>query len=255
MLDADPGTLVAVASAAGFDGVGVRLSPAQALDHTALATLTGRAGDLGVFVHDVEVHRIGPIESTDPGPLIDAATRLGARFVLVVSDLEDETATEDRLGAVVRRATAAGIGVGIEYMAWTTPRDPQTAVRLASATGAIVVVDVLHHVRVGGDTAALHDVVTSGRLGWVQLCDAPATAPDDLLYEARHDRLAPGAGELPLDSLLGALAPDTTISVEVQSDRLATSASPAKRAHMLHRAATSVLSRSLLDERWANGRG
>jgi len=242
-LDADPTTLVAAAAAAGFDGVGVRLSAAQCVDRVGLAALAARAVDLGLFVHDVEVYRIGDPEQPDAGPLIDAAAQLGARFLLVVSDLDDEGATEHRLAAVVAEAAAAGVDVGVEYMAWTCPGGPRAAMRLAAATGAHIVVDVLHHVRVGGDAAMLAEVVASGRVGWVQLCDAPAAAPPDLVAEARHFRLPPGAGELPLDDLLAALPSATPISVEVQSDRLVATHRPTERAQHLYAAASSVLSR------------
>ncbi len=240
LLDADPFTLADAAAAAGFDGIGLRLSHDHALDTAGLRRLATRLRDLGLFVHDVEVHRIGTGDD-DAGALIDAAAEVGARFVLVVSDLADDTAGRDRtvhqLGRVVERARATGVTVGLEYMAWTTPRRSADAVQMAAATGASVVVDVLHHTRLGEGVAELRAVVESGRLGWVQVCDAPLLAPVDLLDEARHHRLAPGEGALPLDLLLAVPDAGTVRSVEVQSDELAARLGPLERAAALYAAA------------------
>ena len=49
----------------------------------------------------------------------------------------------------------------------------------------------------------------------MQLCDAPAQAPDDLVAEARTRRLLPGAGELDLAALLDALPAGLAYGVEV----------------------------------------
>jgi len=241
LLDADPFTFADAAAAAGFDGIGLRLSHQHALDTAGLRRLARRLNELGLFVHDVEVHRIGADGDDDAGRLIDAAAEVGARFVLVVSDLADDTAGRDRtvhhLGRIVERGRAAGVTVGLEYMAWTTPRRSADAVQMAAATGATVVVDVLHHTRLGEGATELRAVVASGRLGWVQVCDAPLGAPVDLLDEARHHRLAPGEGALPLDLLLA--VPDTSAvrSVEVQSDALAARLGPFERAAALYAAA------------------
>lgn len=56
--------------------------------------------------------------------------------------------------------------IALEYTAWTTPADPARAVAMALVTGARVVVDVLHHVRVGAGVDELRAVVESGLLGW-----------------------------------------------------------------------------------------
>lgn len=241
LLDADPFTLADAAAAAGFDGIGLRLSHQHALDTAGLRRLASRLNDLGLFVHDVEVHRIGADGDDDASRLIDAAAEVGARFVLVVSDLADDSTGRDRtvhhLGRIVERARSAGVTVGLEYMAWTTPRSSADAIEMAAATGATVVVDVLHHTRLGEGATELRAVVASGRLGWVQVCDAPLGAPVDLLDEARHHRLAPGEGALPLDLLLA--VPDTSAvrSVEVQSDALAARLGPFERAAALYAAA------------------
>jgi sugar phosphate isomerase/epimerase len=122
-------------------------------------------------------------------------------------------------------------------MAWTTPRRSVDAVAMAAATGAVVVVDLLHHTRLGEGASELRAVVASGRLGWVQVCDAPAAAPTDLLDEARHRRLPPGDGDLSLDALLAVVPAGVVRSVEVQSDAMAARLGPVERAAALYAAA------------------
>jgi len=185
------------------------------------------------------VHRIGT--DSDPTELFETAAALGATAVLVVSDLADLAATTSELERLVLHADRLGLAVGLEYMAWTTPSTAGDALAVARRTGCRLVVDVLHHHRTGAGAAALREIVDAGVLGWLQLCDAPAAAADDLLYEARHDRLPPGHGELPLAALLGELPADVTISVEVQSDHLAGAHDALARARLLHTRAVRAL--------------
>ena len=49
----------------------------------------------------------------------------------------------------------------------------------------------------------------------MQLCDAPAEPPADLMYEARSARLLTGEGGLDVNAILDALPPDVALGVEV----------------------------------------
>jgi sugar phosphate isomerase/epimerase len=239
MLDCDAVTLVEVAATAGFDGVGLRLSgPHQVIDPVGLRR---HADGLGVTIHDTEVHRIGANES-DATDLIERSAAIGATALLVVSDLSDRRVTVARVSALEEECRRHGLVLGLEYMAWTDPSTSAAAVEVARATGCRVVVDLLHHTRVGEGSDALDAVVGSGTLGWVQLCDAPIAAPldGDLVHEARHGRLPPGLGELPLRTLLAHVPADVVVSVEVQSDTLL-ALPPAERACLLHDTARAVL--------------
>jgi sugar phosphate isomerase/epimerase len=242
VLDAAPEAAVRAAAAAGFDALGLRSSAEHALDVAGRRRLRKLADDLGVVVHDLEVVRLRDAGSLDEvDRLLEAAADLGAARLLVVSDHPDPAVTEELLAATVERAAGAEVIVGLEYMAWTTPSDPAAAAAMAARTGARVIVDLLHHVRIGAGAAELHDLVASGRLGWVQLCDAPLAPLSDLVHEARNERRPPGEGELPLRELLQVVPDGTTCSVEVQSDVLAGRTTPAERAVLLATTARRVL--------------
>lgn len=243
LLDADAFAVCEAAASAGFGGIGLRLSANHAVDRQQVPRLARLLDESGLVLWDVEVHRIG-VGPPSPERLIDLAGELGARHLLVVSDLTDPSATHDALATVAERCRRAGLVAAIEYMAWTTPSDPAAAARLADRVGGVVVCDVLHHVRVGATPDDLTALVASGRLGWVQLCDAsaePPTSTEALIHEARHGRLPPGDGELDLESLLGRLPGEVVLSVEVQSDDLIERYPPAQRAALLHERAVAVI--------------
>lgn len=242
MLDAHPLVLAEAACAAGFDAIGLRSSHEHALDTPSVRRVRRRLDELGLRVHDVEVHRIG-LSAGRVEPLVEAAAELGARYVLTVSDLRGEgalDATRVALERVARACSVAGLTAAIEYMAWTTPSSSHDAARLAADAGAVVVADVLHHSRLGEGPDELGELASRNVLGWVQVCDAPASAPADLLHEARHNRLLPGMGALPLTELLAVVPADTALAVEVQSDALAAGSSPFERAAELLAAARSI---------------
>lgn len=239
-LDAAPHRLVTEAAAAGFDGLGLRVSGEHRLEARQIAGLRHLLDQTGVVISEVEVIRIGDT-TIDPHAIIDMAAALGAASVLVVSDLPDEAATLDALYALARRAHDVGVTLGLEYMAWTTPSTPAAAVDMARQCGGTVVCDVLHHRRVGAGVSDLAGIVEAGVLGWVQICDAPLDAPvggvDGLLHEARHDRLPPAMGQLPVATWLTEVPNDIPLSVEVQSDRLKHAMDLASRVALLHEAA------------------
>lgn len=239
LLDCGASTLVGAAAAAGFDGVGLRISGEHAVaDATALRVW---AEGLGVSIHDTEVYRIGT-DSSDPASMVECSAALGATALLVVSDLHDRDATIGRVAELSELCAHRGLVLGLEYMAWTEPSAPVAAIDIAQATGCRLVVDVLHHVRVGAGAAELDAIVEAGVLGWIQVCDAPLTGPadGDLVFEARHGRLPPGRGDLPVRELLARVPDDVVVSVEVQSDALAATA-VVERARLLHDAARELL--------------
>jgi sugar phosphate isomerase/epimerase len=78
-----------------------------------------------------------------------------------------------------------------------------------------LMIDALHIVR-SGDLAAL-DRLDPTLIGYVQLCDGPLRSAgyDAYMYEAAHQRLVPGAGELPLADIVRRAGPEVIMSGEV----------------------------------------
>ncbi|MBI5090039.1 MAG: sugar phosphate isomerase/epimerase [Actinobacteria bacterium] len=225
------------AAAAGFDGVGLRVdldppSPAE-LGEVAMAL-----ADTGLVLLDIEVVRIGTHDESATRAVIDAVMTLRPRHLLAVSDLADEPAAVELLGRLAAAVRPVGTTVVVEFMVFTQLATITDAMRVVEATGDEtigVLVDPLHLQRSGSAPSAL-DGIDRSRLPYLQLCDAPLTAPaggiESLIDEARHARLLPGAGELPLTELLRRV-PAVPLSVEVHDDAARRRHSPAELARLV----------------------
>jgi sugar phosphate isomerase/epimerase len=243
VLDADPAELVLAAADAGFDACGLRVDPAT-ISTDELDAVAKAVDRTGLRLLDLEVIRMrsGPV--TSYRPLLDTAAQLGAQWVLTVTEIADERERIDRLGELTALATRAGVGMSLEFMAFTALRTLADAVAAVTAVPECrILVDALHLARTGGTAA---DVAAAAHLlSYVQLCDAPSMPPRGglpaLSAEARHDRLLPGAGELDLAGLVRAVPAGLPLSVEVQSDRLAAELPVRERAAAAYRATRTVL--------------
>lgn len=223
VLPVGPEATIDVAADAGWSAVGLRPDPgASAAD---VASLSRRLSQRGMRAFDVEVVRLGVTSEHDADRLLSIASELGASWLLVTSHLPEPSETERALAALVHRAEALG-GVtrpALEFMAFTEVRTVFDAVPIVRASGAGLVVDALHvhrnHQRPDDVATALAGAPVPL---YVQLCDTDvAELPDSqLIDEARHGRLVPGAGILPLAALLAVLGADAPVTAEVQSDRL-----------------------------------
>jgi sugar phosphate isomerase/epimerase len=80
----------------------------------------------------------------------------------------------------------------------------------------------------------------------MQFCDVPAAIPptmDEILAEARAERLFPGEGALDLVGLLRAVPRDLPLSVEVPTHTLARTMSASDRARRALASTRAVLAR------------
>ena len=249
-----PPQLIRIAARAGFDLVDLRLSPATPTD-TIYATeerlalcrqLFPLLRDLDLKVWDVEIIRLK--DETDPHshlPLMEAAALLGASRIKLVCDSSDPARAAALLGQLCELAAPFGLTLDLEYMVFSGVRSLSAALKLAALVerpNLQILVDALHWMRAGDDTAVLR-AAAPGQIGYVQLCDGPLLAPvgrEALIQEARTDRLAPGDGEFPLDALLDAMPPNCVASLEVP---LPLGHDPLAHAKRLHAAARTLANR------------
>ena len=219
----DPAATITAAADAGWPAVGLAVDP----DRWGPATtreVRRRLESTGTAVLDVEAVFVTP--AGDPGDLlVDVAAEVGALCVLVVGLGIDLPAFTDRFAALCRRAAPAGVTCVVEFMPILAVPDLDTAlsvVTTAAQPNAGILVDALHLARSGGTPGDLRRV-DARWLPYVQVCDAAAERPADLLDEALEGRLLPGEGDLPLGELwatLDAHAPAAALSVEVLSGPL-----------------------------------
>lgn len=221
---------VEAAAAAGFDAVTLRVAgtagdvPADLNDRRRVAQARAALDATGLGVLDVEVLRLGPhLPPDEAARAVDLAAELGARHLLCVdSGWGETTSLAGHLALVRELAEPAGVGVVLEFMAFSACGDLSAAVAAADLAGVGVLVDLLHLHRSGGGPDELAAAVAElgpERFPYAQLCDAPAVAPpcDGLREEAVRSRRLPGEGELPLHADLAALPAEIPLSVEAPS--------------------------------------
>lgn len=228
-LSLEPEAFARTAAEAGFASVSLRTihiaggEPAWAVDHDP--TLVHRVGAIGVPVHAVEAIAISEELSRDVTRLERALAQgaeLGAHWVYSFCDDTDTARCADTVAAVSQLATGYGLRLLVEPMPYRAVATlTQAAELFDQVDGVGLIVDTLHATRGGTRPADLADFAPE-LLGVLQLCDAPATAPEapsptglhPLLHEARFARRLPGAGELPLSSYIESMPQNALITVE-----------------------------------------
>ncbi len=229
MIGVAPARLAAVAAETGYDLTGFRLtpSPSTGVDHRilgdprALADLRRAVDDAGVGILDVEVIRMkGPQAIEECRPLLEAAAALGARYAIATVEDDDAARRVDTLGAVARLAAEHGTSIAVEFMLFSSARSLGECIDVVTAAGeanVVVLADVLHLTRSGGQPDDLRDV-PAALLPYAQICGAdgggPATDPEAARGEGVRGRLLPDDGDLPVRAFVAALPADAILSVE-----------------------------------------
>lgn len=229
-----PADFVSACADAGWRACGIWFD-SKSWSETVATEVRRRLDDTGLIALDME-----PIFVTPDGDhgdrIIEAAATVGARNILVVSRGVDDQRFIERFGELCDLAAPHAIGCSLEFMAFMSIRDlPQATgvLDVIDRPNAAVLVDNLHLARTGGtpdDVAA----IDPARLPYVQLCDAPATSPGDLVTEALDERLMLGDGKLPVHELVDALPDHTALSMEIRSAYLrSTFPDPTDRARQV----------------------
>lgn len=240
-LDVPQREAVAAAASAGYGALGLRFA-VPGPDDAALALLREQTDAAGLRVLDIEYVNLTADDDARAWHLrlLEIGAALGAAHLITISSDPDGSRTAARFAALCDAADeAGGPRPALEFMRFTQVRTLAAALEVLDRAGvgpdrAGILVDALHLARSGTSPTAMADV-DPALLPYLQICDAPATLPDPdderaLGHEARHARLLPGDGDLPLGALLRAGPLDAPLSVEVMSDALRDSLPPPERA-------------------------
>lgn len=252
-----PPDFVSVAHQSGYQGISVRLIPASPPGEEQLpmfgsspllAETIARLDDTGIYIHDIEVLRIG--ETVDMAALervMETAVRLRARNLDVIAQDPVEERLAENLARVAALTASYGVRTCLESMVYMATKTMAQAARVIALTGRDdigIIVDALHLDRAGDSP---EDVcrLAPGQIACVQLCDAgprpDATDTAALLRESREDRMVPGEGILPLRELIR-LAPSTVpISLEVPTIGLIGTMSDVALARKMREAALQIM--------------
>jgi len=225
---------VSVAAQAGYTHVGLRLIPVagQTLPPFDVDEIERRLADTGIRVLDLEVFRLSAdTKVADFEPALDTAARLGASELLVHGADPDEARLVENLGRLCDLAARYRLAANLEPMPWVEVSNIVKAKRVldqAARTNSAPLVDAIHFFRAGDRFSEIPQ-----KLNYMQLCDARPERPADMqeiIRQARADRLFPGEGGLDLQGLMRALPRELPISVEIPYARPMTPLERARRA-------------------------
>ncbi|PLK26208.1 sugar phosphate isomerase/epimerase [Novosphingobium sp. TH158] len=148
---------------------------------------------------------------------LDLVAELGAGAVNCVSIEHDEARGHAQFALLASLAHERGMRAFIEYMPFVAVDTLAKAIACVrqAGPGAAIVLDAMHFFRTGtaiADLAALDPAL----IGHAQLCDALAgLPPEQYMDAAKHDRLSPGEGDLPLGEFLAALPDGLPVGLEI----------------------------------------
>jgi sugar phosphate isomerase/epimerase len=238
---------VSVAARAGYSHVGLRLVPVagQPFNHLFdVDEVEKRLAGTGVGVLDVEVFRLAPqTDIKEFESAMAAAQRLGATELLVHGADPDPARLIETFGRLCDLAARYGLSANLEPMPWVEVSNLAQAMRIlegaACANGGLLV-DAIHFFRAGDSPEALAKLPRK-YLRYTQLCDARPERPADMqeiIRQARSDRLFPGEGGLELHRLLAALPAGIALSLEIP---VAKKMAPLERARQALAATNAIL--------------
>ena len=245
VLELAPQEQVTVAAQAGYTHVGLRLIPVagQVLPRFDAGETKRRLTDTGVNVLDVEVFRLdAETEVVQFERAMVQAAELGATELLVHGADPEESRLVESFGALCELAERYGLSANLEPMPWVDISTVAKAKRVIDAAGrknAAALIDAIHFYRADNSLEELK----KAPMRYMQLCDAHPGRPADvqeIIRQARGDRLFPGEGALDLKSLLQALPADLPLSLEVP---IARKIEPFERARLALAATRLLLSR------------
>jgi sugar phosphate isomerase/epimerase len=223
-----PDEAVLVAAETGYDMVGFRLLPAGAEDPFAILTdknlqqrTLSAMNETDIKLADIEIVRINDsFNLARFDQFLSVGAELGAKHVLVAGDDLDRNRLIENYGNFCKRAAEFGMSADLEPMPWTAVKNIRDAVEVTSAvnySNAAILVDALHYDRSESSLDDLRSIDPS-RINYIQVCDAPYIKNptlDQLIHNARGERLLPGDGDIDIASMLRALPREKVISIEI----------------------------------------
>lgn len=240
---------VRIAAQAGYTHVGLRLVPVagQPYEHPLdIPLLEACLRQTGVRVLDVEVFRLTPATNVaDWEKVLAISQRLGASDILVHGADAQESRLVDSFGRLCDLAGRYQLRANLEPMPWVDVSNVAKALRVLHGAGKSnsgLLVDAIHFSRARDSLADLKSVPHE-YLHYAQLCDARPEIPADpqeIIRQARGDRLFPGEGGLDLRGLLGALPAGLPLSLEIP---VAQKMEPLERARRALAATEAILRR------------
>jgi sugar phosphate isomerase/epimerase len=158
------------------------------------------------------------MDAQDRAADLDVMCELGVKRINTVSMDPDLSRTFDQFATLAEMAEAVGVETTLEFGPGLTIADLPSAVaavRHVERPNFRLLIDTMHLVRSGSDTADLA-ALDPNMIGYAQLSDVPLVSRySNYMEEAMFERMIPGTGELPLPDILAALPPHLVLGLEV----------------------------------------
>ncbi len=230
-----PVDLIEVAARTGYNYVGLRLSrvtPQEPLyplitNRVAMAATKVKLAATGIRVWDVELARMDPnLDAQHFFPMLDATAELGAKHVICQLPDPNRERAHERFANLCDYAKPLDITVSLEFPWWTETGNLETATTVLNTvkrSNAGMLIDMLHFFR----SNSSHESLKALPRHWfhfAHVCDGPQTIGsdmDNILHEARSERLFPGDGGFGVQDILACLPQNITYSLEIPGDALA----------------------------------
>jgi len=227
-----PPQMLQLAEKVGCHATGVRLLPAAPggkcyplmTDAAMLRDTLACMQDTGVQILDLEIIRIDQdFAVQDWLAFMETGAKLGAKHILVAGDDTDIPRLTASFAKLCEAAAPFGLTADLEFMPWTAIANVAIARQILEAVAqpnAGILVDALHFARCASTLAELA-ALPRDCLHYAQICDGTVPAPtsvEDLIFDARCNRLLPGEGGINLRDLFAQLPCDLPISIEIPND-------------------------------------
>jgi sugar phosphate isomerase/epimerase len=258
MMELPPEALVRTAGAAGFQHVCIFTQampglPFPLVTQTNQAVFRAALRDTGVTVYNLEIFPLGLDDTPECYlPALELGAALGgtrATALIVNDDDPGDARAIDQFGRFCDMAGKFGIDAGLEFMAFTSVKTIDHAMRIVRGAGrpnGTLAVDALHLMRNGAGPADFDRLaVKKSEIGYIQLCDGAAVVDAaDAFDEATANRTPPGHGVFPLGDFLAHLPETHILSLECPLERMRAAGMDAlARARLLHDSTREVLRR------------
>lgn len=229
ILEVPPVEAVTIAAECGYSHLGLRPLAATPnerhfpiLSDTILRReLKAAARDCGIAILDTEIVRLKPeMDWAETEAVLEFSQDFGAARLLVADNDPEAERSCHNLARLAEMGSAYGVTPHLEFMPWTrAPNLSSAKERIEGIANCQLLLDAFHLARSGGVVSDIEYAEAS--IGYLQLCDIAGPIPpmDEILREARSDRLFPGDGDIDLAALINKL-PDIAISLEIPADRL-----------------------------------
>ena len=248
----EPNCVIEAAAAGGFGAVGLKfmgrpgeVKPALLTDRNLQRDVARSLDDNGLKLLNLgSLWLDGKREVDEFRPAVEAGASMGAAYAIGISTDSDEARQVQQFGELAALCAQFDVEVALEFFAYSAVKSLGAALRIlehVSASNLKLLIDSLHFARSGGTPAKLGSL-GAARLGYFQLCDAPAQQPahERLSHEGGKDRMDPGEGALPLAEYLSALT--MRVPIEIEIPRIASrDLSPAERGREVAQRSLSFL--------------